>query len=219
VKYASHDYWDGYFSDLNGAGQDLDWAGQWTEPFLDRLKAQGAERLLDLGCGTGADVVRLVEAGFDVTGLDFSRVALERARARVGERAKLVAADLAAGLPFADESFDAVMANVALHMFPDRITRRVFNDVWRVTRPRGLFVFHVNATEDRELRERRRPVVREIEPNYVLEQAGQTVRFFSRDYLVELLSAWRELELELVEITDPTTAEPFKRVWRGVAQR
>jgi SAM-dependent methyltransferase len=78
---------------------------------------------------------------------------------------------MAAGLPFAEASFDAAMANVALRMFTDVVTRAVFADVRRVLRPRGLFLFHVNAHDDRPLREHARPVLRELEPDYVLEEA------------------------------------------------
>jgi SAM-dependent methyltransferase len=143
--------WDGYFGNLIEAGQDLDWAGRWTEPFLDRLKAQGAERVLDLRFGTGADLVRLAEAGFDVTGLDFSNVALEQARARVGDRAQLVAADLAASLPFADEGFDAVMASVALHMFPDKVSVHGAGDSEQKRSPprfRGVISLFGHASAD-----------------------------------------------------------------------
>ena len=82
----------------------------------------------------------------------------------------------------------------------------------------GLFLFHVNALEDRPLRRRWRPVAREIEKDYVLEEAGQTMHFFSQDYLRELLKEWRDVYLEPVEIADRETGEPFKRVWRGVAR-
>jgi SAM-dependent methyltransferase len=122
-------------------------------------------------------------------------------------------------LPFPDGSFDAVMSNVALHMFPDGVTRAVFAEVARVVARGGLFLFHVNAREDRPLRERRRPVARELEPNYVLEQDGQTMHFFSDVYLRDLLQDWHEVRLDRVEIADFRTGEPFKRVWRGVAYR
>ena len=37
---------------------------------------------IELGCGTGADAIHLAQAGFDVTAVDISPLALERARAR-----------------------------------------------------------------------------------------------------------------------------------------
>jgi len=38
--------------------------------------------VIELGCGTGADAVYLAKAGFDVTAVEFSPIAMERARAR-----------------------------------------------------------------------------------------------------------------------------------------
>jgi hypothetical protein len=33
VTYAGAQYWDQYFLRLRESGHDLDWEGQWTEPF------------------------------------------------------------------------------------------------------------------------------------------------------------------------------------------
>ncbi|MBI2830315.1 MAG: class I SAM-dependent methyltransferase, partial [Chloroflexi bacterium] len=42
-------------------------------------------RAIDLGCGTGANAIYLAQHGFDVTGIDFSEAAIEKARARAEE--------------------------------------------------------------------------------------------------------------------------------------
>jgi len=109
------------------------------------------------------------------------------------------------------------MANVALHMFSGTVTRAVFADIRRVLRQGALFLFHVNAQDDRPLREPARPVLRELEPDYVLEEAGQTVRYFSRRYLDDLLTGWQVVMLDHVEIQHGRTDVPFKRVWRVAA--
>jgi hypothetical protein len=85
-------------------------------------------------------------------------------------------------------------------------------------RPGGVFLFHVNALEDRPLRARWLPA-RELEADYVAEESGQTMHFFSEAYLRELLAGWRELHLDPVQIPHRVTGEPFKQVWRGIAQR
>jgi hypothetical protein len=102
-------------------------------------------------------------------------------------------------------------------MFDDARTRALFTEVRRIVQPQGLFLFHVNALEDRPLRAKRKPPVRELAPNYILEADGQTMHFFSAAYLRELLTGWGEVYLELIEIAARTTGEPFKCVWRGVA--
>ncbi len=219
VRYAHADHWDDYFRRLRDAGDDLDWGPRWIDPFLPSLRAMEARTVLELGCGSGNDAARLAREGFIVTALDFSAEAIEQARAKFDSSANLLVADMAEPLPFRDESFDAVMSNVALHMFDNTVTRSIFAEVARVVRAGGLLVLHVNALEDRPLRARWRPVVRELEENFVLEEAGQTMHFFSEEYLRELLRGWNRVRLELIEIDDRSTGEPFKRVWRGIAMR
>jgi SAM-dependent methyltransferase len=212
--YAGGDYWDAFYR-----RGDLDWGGRWTEPFMPLLRSMGVRNVLELGCGMGHDAARLADAGFEVVALDLSVEAISQARQRyAGADVEFVVADVAQGLSYGAATFDCAMGNVSLHMFSDVTTRAIFADVRRVLRPGGLFVFHVNALDDRPLRARWRPILRELEPNYVLEEAGQSVRFFSRDYLCELLAEWELVLLDRIEIEDDQTGEPFKCVWRVAAR-
>ena len=153
---AGAEFWDQFFRRRLKSGNDLDWKGVWTEPFVVPLREAGVRTILELGCGTGHDAARLAEAGYSVTAIDLSGEAVERARARYGSMARFAVADMTQRLPFPDDSFDAVMSNVAVHMFPDGVTRAVFAETGRLVRPGGLFLFHVNALEDRPLRARDR---------------------------------------------------------------
>jgi SAM-dependent methyltransferase len=58
-----------------------------------RLTPAVGPRALDVGCGTGADCRLLADHGFDVMGVDFSKVAISRARA-AGGAPRYVCADL-----------------------------------------------------------------------------------------------------------------------------
>jgi SAM-dependent methyltransferase len=79
------------------------------------VRVETHPRAVDLGCGTGANVVHLAERGFEVTGVDFSRVALDKARARavgagVDAHVRLVEADLTAEtLPLPEHGFDLLL--------------------------------------------------------------------------------------------------------------
>jgi SAM-dependent methyltransferase len=89
--------------------------GAW--PAGDLLGAAGlgpAGRVLDVGCGTG--------------------VVARGAAGRRPPRATVVALD-PASLPFADASFDAVVCQQRLQLFPDR--GQVLAEMWRVLVPRG----------------------------------------------------------------------------------
>jgi hypothetical protein len=69
--------------------------------------------------------------------------------------------------------------NVAMHMFPDHVTPTVFAQVALLVRAGGLSVFHPNCLKDRPLRARRLPA-RELEPDHVAAESGQTMRFLLR---------------------------------------
>ncbi len=71
-------------------------------------------RVLDVGCGDGSLGARLIaEQGCRVTGLDLDPTGVELARGR-GLDARV--ADVDAGLPFPDDTFDTAIMNVTLHM-------------------------------------------------------------------------------------------------------
>ncbi len=197
---------------------DLNWGGLWIDPFLGTLAACRCRKVLDLGCGTGNDVRRLATLGLQAVGLDFSEKALDIARSKRIPGADFVRADMARGLPFPKQCFDAVFSNVALHMFDDMTTMTVIQEVRRILRPSGIFIFHVNSVDDLELRARRRRVSKKLGPNRVLEAGGQTVHFFSQSELEGHFQEWTHLQIEHLFVPDRITGEPFKAVWRGCAR-
>ena len=82
------------------------------------LRLEPGDHVLDLGCGTGVDLPDMAEAvmpGGSVTGVDFSRRAVDAARRLVAgvEGASAVVGD-AHALPFADAGFDACRADRTL---------------------------------------------------------------------------------------------------------
>lgn len=216
--HAGPEFWDEFFRQRLESGSDLDWGGVWTEPFLSPLREAGVRTILELGCGTGNDAARLASEGYSVTAIDLSAQAIAQAQGKHGSQASFLVADMTGRLPFPDASFDAVMSNVAMHMFPDRVTRAVFAQVERLVRAGGLFAFHVNSLLDRPLRARQLPA-RELEPDYVAEESGQTMHFFSESYLRDLLAGWRQVHLVQVLLPAHKTGEPAKQVWRGLARR
>jgi ubiquinone/menaquinone biosynthesis C-methylase UbiE len=96
------------------------------------VQVRRGERLLEIGCGEGANLHHLQATGAHRFGLDFS--AARAAFARRATDAHTVTAD-AGRLPFAEGSFDAVLIRDLLHHVPDAAA--VLAEARRVLRPGG----------------------------------------------------------------------------------
>lgn len=108
-------------------------------------------RVLDVGCGTGAQLDAYVAAGVVATGVDLSPAMLARARARLGDTADLRLAD-ARLLPFDDGAFDLVLVSLVLHeLAPDK-RHSVLEEVARVLSTEGRLVLTEFTPNPRGLR-------------------------------------------------------------------
>jgi ubiquinone/menaquinone biosynthesis C-methylase UbiE len=106
---------------------------------LDLLGPRPSLRILDVGCGSGADLMDLVRRGFasaNLVGLDLLEDDLAIARELVpGVRFVL---GNAANLPFPDGAFDAAMLITVLSSVVDDVVRaQVAHEVVRVVKPNG----------------------------------------------------------------------------------
>ena len=141
------------------SGRHVHW-GYWPEPratlrtaedfaraqeamsvhLCDRAGIRDGQAVLDAGCGFGGTLDSLNERLEQMTlrGINIDERQLERARqqviARPGNSVSFVLGD-ACRLPFADASFDHVLAVECIMHFPDRL--RFLEEARRVLRPGG----------------------------------------------------------------------------------
>ena len=103
---------------------------------LDLLEGELAARgrILEIGVGTGALAVPLVERGLDVVGIDVSTAMLAQLRKK-SETMPVLAAD-ATALPFPGDTFGAAYARWVLHLIPG--WREVVGELARVVEPGGV---------------------------------------------------------------------------------
>jgi ubiquinone/menaquinone biosynthesis C-methylase UbiE len=103
---------------------------------LRMMPARPGARVLDVGCGTGTQLARYLEAGCVVSGIDASDAMLERARSRLGADADLRHGS-AESLPYADGTFDLVLASLMLHELTADARDAVVREMVRVVAPSG----------------------------------------------------------------------------------
>ena len=141
--------------------------------FVEQICRQVTDRrprILDVGCGTGANLLLLSKYG-DAEGVDVSEDALAFCRERGLDKVKLGAGE---ELPYADDTFDLVTAfDVVEHMDDDLAG---LTEMRRVLRPGGRVLLFVPTfmflwgLQDEVSNHRRRYRLPEL--RRVLEQAG-----------------------------------------------
>jgi ubiquinone/menaquinone biosynthesis C-methylase UbiE len=113
-------------------------------PFLDGPRRAALElcpprrgwRVLDVGCGTGAQLALYQRAGCAVAGIEASPAMAQVARRRLGEHAAIELAD-ASRMPYASASFDLVLASMMLHELDAATRGAILDECARVMRPGG----------------------------------------------------------------------------------
>lgn len=98
-------------------------------------------RILEVGCGPGANLWFLAREGFQIYGVDASPAAIEQARNRLnaevpGWHGELLVGDIL-HLPFEDEFFDAVLDVEAVYCNDFETSRAIYTEMARVTKPEG----------------------------------------------------------------------------------
>lgn len=99
--------------------------------YLDRLRTEGRDAVVELGCGPGRDGEAIAAAGFTYTGVDLSPASVEACR-ELGLHAE-VASVLA--LPFADATFDAGWTMSTLLHVADADLDQALREIVRILRP------------------------------------------------------------------------------------
>ncbi|SDR82587.1 Thiopurine S-methyltransferase (TPMT) [Paraoerskovia marina] len=130
------------------------WSGRPNPRLVEHAGDLAPGRALDVGCGEGADVLWLAERGWQVTGVDLSQVALDRAAGHVAQAGPDVAAratwervDLLEWSP--SETYDLV--NVQFMHLPTPTLRSVHRRLAAAVRPGGTLLIVGHHPSDREV--------------------------------------------------------------------
>ena len=113
-------------------------------PKVVDFSAFRAQRLLEVGCGIGTDLVRFARGGARVTGIDLAQTAIDLAR-RNFEMNGVAAEELRVGngeaLPYPDASFDVVYGHGVIQYTAN--APQLIRECHRVLKPGGSGIFMV----------------------------------------------------------------------------
>lgn len=151
---------------------------------LQFLNAAPDAKVLDCGCGGGANLRKLLKRcpNGTVTGIDYSSVSVEKskrlnAKAISEGRCCVLEASVAA-LPFEDNKFDVVTAFETVYFWPGLAD--CFREVYRVTKTGGIFLICNEVTGDTDKNDKWTQIIsdmtiyRDVQLKTALEEAGFT---------------------------------------------
>ncbi len=196
--------WNQYYSKREHTTSDT-----WLQSYKDYF--DGAGSILDLGCGNGSNIPFLLSTGAEISAVDFS----ENAIMHIQNKWKLKAFvhDMRMPLPFPNDRFDMVLADLSIHYFSMAETTRIVDELYRVMMHKGILIGRVNSITDLHHGAGRGTM---IEPNF-FESDGVRKRFFDRkmiDYFFDdrfILS--KAVERESYKYTRP------KKLWEFVSTK
>lgn len=160
-------------------------------------------RILEVGCGTGANIWYLSREGFSAYGIDGSSIAIEKARQRLKEEslaASLKVGDATALKKYFPLEFDAVIDIACLYSNESNDVEAILSQISQVLKPGGRFFGMMVAKGSWG-----DGTGREIEPNTFTDitegpYAGKgKAHFFSEEEIRRFLRHFSKVQIETTE--------------------
>ena len=172
--------------------QFMSWNKIWDEIFLSKKwgqypgeplitfiakyfyeKERSQIKILEIGCGPGANLWFCAREGFEVYGIDISKSAVIQCQERLNNeipywKGKIVQG-IATKLPFRELYFDAVIDNECCSCIELEDAIKTYNEAWRVLKPKGkLFIRTFSSGSDGD------QTGKEISKNTWVTNSGKT---------------------------------------------
>lgn len=165
------------------------------------FKESGAQRVLDLGCGTGRHLLFFSKKGFDVYGLDKSPKGLEIAKNWLDEEklsAKLTNQRIDQKFPYENDFFDVIISIQVIHHNLMKEILFSVREIERVLKPKGFIFITVPFLQAFNVKNGKW-TLKKVEKRTYIPQSGPEEglphHFFTITELKRVFSAFKLLEI------------------------
>ena len=165
----------------------------WGKSILDNdikryLKLLEGKTVLDLGIGEGQNSITLSELGYNVTGVDCSKKALDICKNK-SSNIKLVESDIR-NFNIEQNKYDFIMSRCVLHFLHKNDVYNIIKNIKNNLKPSGLVYISVFSTDDPSLKFKiRTPDFDTLENNVFHKVLDNTYSsYFSKKEILELFS-------------------------------
>ncbi len=208
-KENSLKYWDELHKEYKREDIKID---DWLDKFSDIID-KCSTPILDLGCGSGNDTLYLINKGKKVISCDQSKNAINNIKKNFPEVYDTKCFNMLDGMPFNNNSFDIVIADLCLHYFKEKDTFKILNEIKRILTERGNLIFRVNSINDIN---HGAGEGKEIEHHLYETKDKRLKRFFNEEDIRHFL---KEFDIEYLNEEIMTRYKLEKRLYRCLVKK
>lgn len=168
---------------------------------------QPRSKVLEIGCGSGIEALFMAQCGFQMTAVDCSAMAVDRAHSRAKARnlwLRLVTEDIFKFTSQAREQYDFVYDIGFYHFIRRSFLSHYINLLWRITKPGSYYYTLAGSNEE------------EFTPEEIRQNFLPTVS--QEDIFNELGALFEVVEIRPGTIYSRAKKEPFK-AWSCLFRR
>lgn len=118
----------------------------WLDKHQELIKNTNS-KILDLGCGLGNDSLYLAKLNKEVIAIDYSKEALDFVSKNI-KGIETLELDISKKLPFKDNEFELIIADLSLHYFDNKTTFEIMYEIKRILKDNGVLLARVNSIND-----------------------------------------------------------------------
>lgn len=179
----------------------------WLDSFLDIIE-KCETPILDLGCGSGNNTLYLINHNKRVIACDLSENAITSIKKNFPEIVEAKYFNMLDGIPYQDNSFDIVIADLSLHYFKKEDTIRLIEDLKRILKQGGHIILRVNSINDIN---HGAGQGLEVEKHLYETDDGRLKRFFDED---DIRSFFKDFNIEYLNEEIMTRYKLEKRLYK-----
>ena len=177
------DDWDSYYKE--NKVEEMPWYEKELDLDLEKeIKSRNMSsgKFLDIGTGPGTQAIQLSKLGFESTGADISKHAIEKAN-KLSEKVNFIVDDILES-SFPDNEFDFILDRGCFHVFDESLREKYLSQIKRILKNDGILFLKVMSKDDTTLSEGRGPnkfseqeVLDAFENNFVVNDIRSTVYY------------------------------------------
>ena len=202
-------YWDNFHKNYNRENIKID---DWLDKFANIIDSCKTP-ILDLGCGSGNDTLYLINKGKKVISCDQSINAINNIIKNFPEVYDTRCFDMLDGMPFDDNYFEVIIADLCLHYFKEKDTFMILNELKRILVNNGSLMLRVNSINDVN---HGAGEGLEIEPHLYETSDKRLKRFFDEN---DIKYFFKDFDIEYLNEEIMTRYNSEKRLYRCLVRK